>query len=179
MHRRGLIQVGLGALAAGALAVSGLGGVLHAGERASAQSGGSRQSLIVVGDMVRSGESVTPEEAPFLACTEQNRYPQGTQVVFRMKVIDPATQQPMDPSQVQSVTLQLPDGSSPEFVYHPLNRGMSPDKAWIAVWSIPDDYPTGAVDLQLTATDNQGRTGAWTQFNEPDSALQVVPMGSR
>jgi hypothetical protein len=179
MLQRRLFQVGLGAFAAGALAVSGVGGVLHAGEHASAQSTSGQQSLIVVGDMVRSGESVTPEDAPFLACTEQNRYPQGSQVVFRMKVIDPVTQQELDPSTVQSIAVQLPDGSNPEFNYHPLNFGMSSDKAFVAVWSIPDNYPTGSVDLQLTAMDNQGRMGTWAQFNVPESELQVVPKGSR
>ena len=109
----------------------------------------------------------------------QNRFPQGTGITFRMQVIDPVTQQPMDPSQLQSVTLTLPDGSVMPLNYHPFNRGMSSDFGWFVMLPIPDDYPTGTLDVTILAEDFQGRTGLYHQFDSPTSMIQIVPKGQR
>ncbi len=145
------------------------------GPATAAQAG---QSLIVDGDMVLTGEGPLAMANPTLACTERNQYPQGDQVLFRVRVVDPVTQQPLDNTQIQSVTLTMPDGSTHALEYGGLNRGQSSDHAWKYVWKIPADYPTGTVNFQISAVDNQGRTGTYFRWDSPPSEPTIVPQSA-
>jgi len=133
------------------------------------------QSLIVDGDMVLTGEGPLATADPTQACTERNLYPQGDQVLFRVRVIDPVTQQPMDDTQLASVTRTMPDGTTHALQYGGLSRGQSRDHAWKYIWEIPDDYPTGTVNYQITAVDKLGRTGTYFTWDSPPSELTITP----
>jgi len=145
---------------------------------ASSAESGNTPGLFVIGDTVRGGESVTMEEAPFLACVQQNRFPQGSAIVFRMRAVDPVTGQQLTPAEA-SMTATFADGTVVPFGYHPLARGQSPDSAFILSWPVPEDYPTGSLGVTVTAEDRQGRSGTWMQFVAPTSVLQIVPKGAR
>lgn len=172
MDRRTFIRRGGAFAAVAGLTLTGI-----ARNTGTARAGGG-VGLLVIGDTVWAGANVSPEEAPFLACVQANRFPQGAGITFRMKVIDPATGQALTGDEA-TMTLTLPDGTVQTFNYHPLNRGMSPESAFLAAWPIPEDYPTGALDVVVQAVDRQGRTGTWQQFNAPTSLLQIVPKGQR
>ena len=159
------------AIAAGAVVV----GLGARSRTAAAQSA----SLLIIGDTVRGELGLTMENAPFLACVQQNRFPQGSDIVFRMRALDPATGRPMDPSQISDFHVRFADGTALPLRYHPLNMGQSSDSAWIAPWPVPDDYPTGALDIAIEATDRQGRTGSYRQYDAPTSLIQIVAKGQQ
>lgn len=143
---------------------------------AQATAGG----LVVYGDTVRSAEGLPPEDAPTLACVRANRFPQGSGIVFRVRVVDPATGELLTNESGVSVVLTLPDGSTRPFRYgqHPPGP-VAADFYWTAVFTVPDDYPTGSFNYQITATDSQGRMGEFIDFKVAPSQVQIVALGTR
>jgi hypothetical protein len=132
------------------------------------------QNLILQANAVLGA---TGAPSPQDICIESNRFRQGEEVVFRIKVYNPATGQPMDDKALTSVVVSLKDGQTFKATYggHPGGQGATPtDYFWSAVWSIPTTYPTGSVPYTVTATANDGRTGTFNDFNVGPSLLTVV-----
>ncbi|MDE3193488.1 MAG: hypothetical protein KGN00_07370 [Chloroflexota bacterium] len=136
------------------------------------------KALILVGDTVRGTANLTDEEKTYLTCTEQSRFPQGSSIVWRYKVIDPVTAKAMSDKQLKSFALTLPDGKSKDFTYgeHPKGSNVW---FWTASFALPKDYPTGAFNYKVLATDLEGRSGNFDQFPVAAGLLQVVPIGKR
>ncbi len=138
--------------------------------------------LILQGDMVRSPQGLTAEEKVFLSCVQQSRYPQGSRIVWRFRVLDPITNQALDDKALKELTLTLPDGKTQPFKYG--GHG-GPDKQhpaeffWTSGFTIPADYPTGLFNFKVTATSVDGAIGTWDQFKVPAAQLQVVAAGQR
>lgn len=164
-------------LAALALAALALGGPQAAGTARAADDGYT--GLIVYGDTVRGAAGLAPEDLPLLACVLSNRFPQGSQIVWRVRVIDPQTGMALDDSALESVTLTLPDGSTKNLAYAPRPRGQNTDAFWAGSFNVPEDYPTGSFSYQIAATALDGRTGALMPFNVAPSMVQIVAQGSR
>lgn len=135
--------------------------------------------LFVYGDTVRGGAGLTPDEAATQSCVQINRFPQGSQIVWRVRVVDPATGAYLDDTRVSRMTLTMPDGATQALRYGPHPRGRQDDYFWTAAFTLPADYPTGGFAYQIEAEDRDGRVGALTQFNVASSLLQVIPAGER
>ncbi len=128
-------------------------------------------NLILASDIVTgSGGTV---KAPS-SCVLNNQYKRGSQVVFRVRVYDPVTGQPMDDKSLSGVTITLPDGQSFNAKYggHPAKTPV--DYFWATSWVIPDNYPTGTFSYGATATGTDGRTGKFDPFNVTPSLLTVI-----
>ncbi len=156
--------------------------VSSASEKPAAQSASAAKNLIVYGDTVRGPVGLTDDEKPVLTCVQQNRFPQGSDIVFRFRVIDPATGQPMDDKQLKSLTLTLPDGKTQALRYgpHTVDKAKKEnDVFWTTSFKVPDTYPTGSFNYKIEAVDNNGRTGTYVPFKVPAALLQIVPAGKR
>jgi hypothetical protein len=132
------------------------------------------QTLILQSDTVIGTVGVNN---PADICIESSRFPQGGEVVWRIKVYDPATGEPMDDQALDSVVVSLNDGQTFTAQYggHPGQPGVpTTDYFWSAAWSIPETYPTGSVPYTVTATSTDGRTGTFNEFNVAPSLLTVV-----
>jgi hypothetical protein len=141
------------------------------------------QFLIVVGDTIRGNLGLNPVEvlttAPGIHCTQQSRFPQTGRIVWRMKVIDPATGKYLDDKQIKDFSITYPDGKKDTFKYggHGGTKENPADFLWAAGFTIPADYPTGAFNVKIQATDNEGRTGLFDQFKVAFAQLIIVPKG--
>lgn len=136
------------------------------------------KTLILVGDTVRGTKNLTDEEKPFLGCVQANRFPPDSQIVWRYKVVDPLTTKALGDKDLKSFKITLPDGTSQDFKYgeHPKGSNIW---FWTSSYVIPKTYPTGAFTYKVLATDGEGRTGTFEQFNVASAMLQVIPAGSR
>lgn len=137
--------------------------------------------LILQGDTVRSPENLTDEEKTFLSCVQQSRFPQGSRIVWRYRVLDPVTNTALDDKALKSFDLILPDGKTVAFKYGG-HGGTKPNYAeyfWTAGFSIPADYPTGLFNYQVKAVSAEGAIGTFEQMKVPAAQLTVVKAGTR
>jgi hypothetical protein len=132
------------------------------------------QTLTLQADTVISAAGV---KNPADICVQSSRFPQGEGVVWRIKVYDPVTGQPMDDKALGSVVVSLKDGQTFKAAYggHPGQPGVpATDYFWSTAWAIPATYPTGSVPYTVTATGKDGRIGTFNEFNVAPSLLLVV-----
>ena len=135
--------------------------------------------LILQGDTVRSPEGLTDEQKTYLLCVQQNRFPQGSRIVWRYKVLDPLTNKALDDKAIKSFDVTLPDNTKAAFKYggHGGTKENPLEYFWTAGFSVPGTYPTGMFPFQITAVSNDGATGTWDQFKVPQAQVQIVAAG--
>lgn len=137
--------------------------------------------LLLQGDTVRSPEGLTDEEKTFLSCVQQSRFPQGSRIVWRYRVIDPTTNKALDDKALKSFDLVLPDGTKTAFKYggHGGTKEAPAEFFWTAGFSLPKDYPTGLFNYKVQAVSLDGATGTFEQMKVPAAQLTVVKAGTR
>ena len=59
--------------------------------------------LFIDADTVQGPANLTEEERPLLSCVQDSRFARNEEIVWRVKVIDPLTGQPMDDTGLESV----------------------------------------------------------------------------
>ena len=129
--------------------------------------------LILLADTVLGGKNLTAEEKPEKSCVQVSRFARNEEIVWRVKIIDPATGLPMDDKSLSSVELRLPDSTAAlKFGPHPKNTPT--DSFWTASWDVPASYPTGALPYTIVATAADGRTGTYEQFKSTPSLLTIT-----
>lgn len=126
--------------------------------------------LIVFGDMVYGHEN--PPEGR--SCTLNNRFTHEQMVVWRVKVVDPASGVEMDDAELDTVELRLADGETFELTFGEHPPGDPTDAYWTTSWTIPTGYPTGVLDYTVLATAPDGRTGELIPFPIESSTLTIV-----
>lgn len=129
------------------------------------------KNLILQADIVTGSGGTLKRDA---VCVLSSQYKRGNQVVWRAKVIDPATGKPLDGAVLKSVEVKLPDGQSFPMKYGPHPSKEPTDNFWATSWVIPDNYPTGGLPYKILATANDGRTGEFSEFNVNLSLLTIV-----
>ena len=114
-------------------------------------------------------------------CTARSRYKKGETVGFRLFAVDGGTGEPETSAEITvhissgGKTYDLPTlfrgvpHKTPEGRDMPLRAGM-----WTTKWVVPDDAPTGTVDLSATARDKFGRTAEWKPLGGEPSFLTIV-----
>lgn len=147
--------------------------------QAQTQAPVTAKALLLQTDTVRGSAGLSAEEKVYLSCVQQNRFPQGAAIVWRVKVFDPLSATALDDKGLKSVVLTLPDGTTKAFKYGAHPAGKTDDYFWTSSFTVPADYPTGAFSYKVTATSNEGLVGTYTQFNVAASALQIIPTGTR
>ena len=152
----------VGALGLGLVVLSGCGATPTASAAPPTPTG----ELFVQVDQV----SVAKETS----CWVMSVYHPGEGVYFRAKIFDPVSGKPMGKTDLQAVTVTLPNSQTLTMTYsgHP---GTNPtDSFWGVLWKVPADYPTGTVDYAVTAKSNDGRTGKWVDWNISSSQLTIA-----
>lgn len=135
--------------------------------------------LMVDGDTARGGFNLAAEEKSWLDCVQANRFPQGSGMVFRAKVIDPLTGKALDDKSVKSVTVTLADGSVKDMQYIGRPTKAPTDYFWRFLFKVPADYPTGSFSYHIDAVGMDGRTGQYNQIQLASLMAQIVPLGTR
>jgi hypothetical protein len=125
------------------------------------------------GDMV-TGRPQPGVKAP--VCVLASQFRRKDMVVWRIRVLDAATGQPLDDKALKSLQVELPNGQKFGAKYGPHPpKGTPSDHFWSAAWEIPADYPTGTRSYTVSAVDQQGRSATWQPFKMAPSQLTIVP----
>lgn len=146
--------------------------------------------LMLVVDTVRGQAGLTADEkkldvATGLHCVVMSRFPQGSRIVWRVKVIDPLANASLDDKALEYVRLTLPDGTTQDLKYggHGGTKENPADRFWATGWTVPDDYPTGVLNHKIEAKNLEGAIGVYgfDFFKVSFAQLQIIPkeLGSR
>ncbi len=162
-------------------AISGLVFTLFMGLLATAITAGQEAQpagkLVLFGDLNAFAAPTNPNP-----CTARNRFKKGETVGFRLFAVDGGTGTPEASAEITvhissgGRTYDLPTlfrgvpHKTPVGTDMPIRPGM-----WTTKWVVPDDAPTGTVNLTATARDKFGRTAQWKPMGGEPSFLTVVP----
>jgi len=146
--------------------------------------------LVLYGDTVRGTAGLTPEEKDSaqpqgLTCVQMSRFPHGSRIVWRMRVLDPTTNKALDDKAMEYVKLMLPDGKEQLLKYGPHGgtKENPTDFFWVTGWTVPADYPTGVFNYAVQAKSLEGATGTfgYDAFKVTSGQLQIIPatLGTR
>lgn len=131
------------------------------------------QFLFIDADTVLGPENLTEEERPAKTCVQWSRFAHNEQVVWRVKVLDPLSGEPMDDTTLTSVQVVLPDQTL-DLHYGPHPRDTPLGYFWTTSWVVPEDYPDGVINYTIEAAAVDGRTGSWEQFEVAAANLTVT-----
>jgi hypothetical protein len=97
-------------------------------------------------------------------------------MVWRMRVVDPETGEPMTDEMLDKVEVNLSDDQvfEMEFGPHPPAPNPPRDSYWTAAWLVPEDYPTGTLSYVVGATAADGRSGEFKPFDIASSLPTIT-----
>lgn len=130
--------------------------------------------LFIDADTVLGPTNLTEEERPLKTCVQVSRFAHNEDVVWRVKVFDPLTGDPMDDTQLESLQVIIPGQDPLDLHYGPHPRDNPVDFFWTVSWGIAEDYPSGTVSYTIEAVATDGRTGTWEQFGVEAAMLTVT-----
>jgi hypothetical protein len=144
------------------------------GQAASTPSAAAATTaLFIDADTVLGPTNLTEAEQPLKTCVQGSRFAHNEEVVWRVKVLDPVTNQAMDDKALTSVQVKLPDQTLDlHYGGHP--RDTPVDFFWTIGWDVPETYPTGTVAYSIVAAAADGRTGTWEQFKVSLAQLTIT-----
>ncbi len=152
------------------------GGLLAAGVSGRFASVSAQDAVppIVYGDIVQGSKNIPDDQKPAKSCVLNNRFPRNSEIVWRTRVVDPQTGQPMDDTTLEKVELKLGDGQviAMEYGGHP--RKEPREFYWTAAMLVPKDYATGTLAFSIVATAKDGRVGEFKPFDIPSSLLTIT-----
>lgn len=142
--------------------------------------------LTLVVDTVRGQAGLTDDEKKLdvgtaLHCVVMSRYPQGSRIVWRVRVTDvlPFTSPALDDKALEYVRLTLPDGKTQDLKYGPHGgtKEAPLDFFWATGFTVPADYPTGVFNHKIEAKSLAGVIGTYgfDFYKVPAAQLQVIP----
>jgi hypothetical protein len=129
--------------------------------------------LSVVADTVQGPLNLTDEQKAVQSCVDAGHFPRNSQIVWRVRVVDPLTGQGMDDTLV-SVQVKLGDGQVIDLKYGDHPKNTPTDSFWAGSFNIPADYPSGTLSYEVAATGTDGRTGVFKPFNVASSLLTIT-----
>jgi hypothetical protein len=131
-------------------------------------------SLAIHADTVQGPANLTDDErAAGAVCVQKNRFARNEEVVWRVRVTDPLTSEPMDDQALSVVIVKLPDQEL-AMRWGPHPRDNPVEFFWTVAWDVPEDYPSGQLPFTVEATATDGRTGAFEQFGVAPARLAIT-----
>lgn len=130
------------------------------------------QFLFLDADTVLGPTNLRPDESTKI-CVQASKFAHNEDIVWRVKVFDPLTGEPMDDTTLASVKVVMPDQTL-DLHYGPHPRDNPLGFFWTTSWVVTPEYPDGVINYTIEATANDGRTGTWEQFEVAAANLTVT-----
>lgn len=103
----------------------------------------------------------TTDIVQFPSCVPNSQFKRGAHLVWRFEVFDTSTSKRVTSLDNPDIKVILPDGKEIKARY--ARRAGTGPWTWVAAWTIPTDYPLGALDYQIVVKSTDGRTGTFDQ----------------
>jgi hypothetical protein len=167
------VPVVLMAIAVGAL-VAGCQATPAAQPQAAAPAQAGLNKLFLSADMVQGSKNIPADQKESRSCVLENRFMRNSEMVWRVRVADPATGEYLDDKGLTSVQVKLANGQTfdAKYGFHP--KDPPGDGFWTTSWVIPKDAPTGSMQYTIVATDAKGRTGEYKPYNVQSSLPTIL-----
>lgn len=149
------------------------GGGEGSGETAPQAAEAASGPLLLVDSIVLGSKNLTGEMKA-QTCVVSSRFLHGQEIVWRVKVLDPATGEGLSDEALESVQVELADGQVFDLHYGPHPKDNPTDYFWAYGWEIPQDYPSGILNYTISARAKDGRTGEFVSFNVRPALLTVL-----
>lgn len=132
--------------------------------------------LVIHWDTVAGADGIPEDQRAQRVCILQSRFPQGSKIVWRIRVVDPVTGEGLDDKALRHVTLTLPDGTTKaaKFGPHPGPPRDPSDYFWAVSFAVPADYPTGEFKWKIDVEDLEGRKAVNDFFKVAAALTQIV-----
>jgi hypothetical protein len=144
------------------------------GEEAVTTTAVVTADLTVQADTVTGPLNIPSDQSAGRVCVAQSRFARNSEVVWRVRVIDPLTGTQLDDTAIQTLQVKLADGQVLDMRYGDHPRDNPTDRFWTTSFDIPADYPTGTLGYEVVAVDTAGRTGNYIPFNVAPSLLTIT-----
>jgi hypothetical protein len=130
-------------------------------------------NVSVMADTVMGSTNVPDAQTTERSCVMTNRFPKNSQIVWRVRIMDPVTGDLMDDKAVSKVQTKLANGMTLDLKYaaHPKT---SQNFFWTVSWIVPLNQPTGTLGWSILATTGDGRTGAFQEIKSATSLMTIT-----
>ena len=132
-------------------------------------NGAKKSAVFMYADTVTASSGLKPERV----CMQTNFFKRGQRVVFRVWALDRATGLPLTAKDVKYMYAKIPGlpNQRLKFGKHGRDEKTAP-WFWSLGWTIPADYPLGAVDFQIVVKTKKNAFGYFNQA--PIAAAQLT-----
>jgi hypothetical protein len=104
-----------------------------------------------------------------------DRFPQGSTVVFRATAGETKTGKPLTGDQSKFFYITIPGQPNVKLAYQaPAKKTLGTPWSWSGSWTIPADYPTGIVAFKVLLKSKSGGYGSFVQLPPTSSQLTVT-----
>ena len=129
--------------------------------------------LFIAADMVQGSKNIPDNLKASRSCVLTNRFQKNAEMVWRIRVGDPASGDLLGKDILTKVEVRLANGVVLDAQYGPHPKDPPGESFWTTSWVVPKDAPSGTLSYTIIATDSKGRTGEWKPFSTPTS-LPIV-----
>ncbi len=131
--------------------------------------------LFMMVDVVQGSKNIPTSQSAMRSCVLSSRFARNSEIVWRMRVHDPKTGDPMDDKALKSVEIQLASEGKPLAAkWGPHPRQPPNELFWTASWVVPKGHATGTLKYAAVATALDGRTGSFEPFPTAPSLLAIT-----
>jgi hypothetical protein len=109
---------------------------------------------------------------PAVLGKQENFFPRGAGVKFRLYAIDLKTKKVLTAADVKFAYVTIPGQPNVKLAYGKQGAAPGSPRLWTGTWSIPPDYPLGIVPFRILVKTKSKRIGAFQQT--PVAAAQLT-----
>lgn len=132
------------------------------------------QNLMLSADIVQGSKNIPDDQKADHSCVLSSRFPRNSEMVWRAKIVDPATGDPMDDTNLDTVQVQLANGQTVDMKFGAHPKTPPNEYYWTGSWEVPKDAPTGTLAYTIVATAKDGRTGEFKPIMSVAASLPAI-----
>jgi len=111
---------------------------------------------------------------PVAAGQQDNFFPQGAGVTFRMSAVEMGTGKVLTAADMKQAYIVIPNQPIVRLAYGPISNAPKAPSVWTGTWLVPADYAVGVVDLKILVRTKTNKLGIYKQIPVASSQLTIA-----